>query len=178
MSLGFLTDMNLPMIWRGPMVAGVVKKFLQDVEWGELDYLMIDLPPGTGDAQLTLAQTVPLTGAVIVTTPSQIALVDAEKGLKMFEHVKAPVIGIVENMSTFVCPHCGESTDIFDTGGGDRISADTSVPLLGKIPLDPKVREDGDKGIPIIKSDMESNASKVFMEIAEKILVSHPLEVR
>ncbi len=162
MSLGFLNDMNLPVIWRGPMVAGVVKKFLQDVEWGELDYLMVDLPPGTGDAQLTLAQTVPLTGAIIVTTPSQIALVDAEKGLKMFEQVDAPVLGIVENMSTFICPHCGESTDIFDSGGGDKISKRTSVALLGKIPLDPKVRADGDKGIPTVKSDIDSPISKAF----------------
>ena len=139
---------------------------------------MVDLPPGTGDAQLTLAQTVPLTGAIIVTTPSQIALVDAEKGLKMFEQVDAPVLGIVENMSTFICPHCGESTDIFDSGGGDKISAKTSVALLGKIPRDPKVRADGDKGIPTVKSDIDSPISKAFLEIADKILARHPVEIR
>jgi ATP-binding protein involved in chromosome partitioning len=178
MSLGFLTGEGTPMIWRGPMVAGVVKKFLQDVEWGELDYLMIDLPPGTGDAQLTLAQTVPITGAIIVTTPSQIALVDAEKGLKMFEQVNVPVLGIVENMSTFVCPHCGEKTDIFDSGGGKTISARTSVELLGQIPLDPKVRADGDRGLPILESDKDSPVSKAFLDVADKIQVRYPVEAR
>ena len=176
MSLGFLTDPNIPVIWRGPIVMGVVKKFLEDVEWGELDYLMIDLPPGTGDVQLTLVQTVPLTGAIIVTTPSRIALVDAEKGLRMFEEVKAPVIGIVENMSAFVCPHCGEKTDIFDSDGGKKISSKTSVPLLGQIPLDPKVRADGDQGVPTVKSDGDSPISKAFLEIADKVLARYPVE--
>ncbi|UCH85759.1 MAG: Mrp/NBP35 family ATP-binding protein [Candidatus Latescibacterota bacterium] len=178
MSLGFMTDADLPVIWRGPIVAGVVKKFLQDVEWGELDYLMIDLPPGTGDAQLTLVQTVPLTGAVIVTTPSEIALVDAEKGLKMFKQVDAPVLGIIENMSTFVCPHCNEKTDIFDSSGGKRISERTSTELLGQIPLDPKVRADGDQGKPIVRSDIDSPVTKAFLEVADKILAKYPSEVK
>jgi ATP-binding protein involved in chromosome partitioning len=178
MSIGFMTDSDLPVIWRGPIVAGVVKKFLQDVDWGELDYLMIDLPPGTGDAQLTLVQTVPITGAIIVTTPSELAVVDAEKGLKMFEQVNAPVLGIVENMSTFVCPHCNEKTDIFDSDGGKRISERTSTELLGQIPLDPKVRADGDNGKPIVKSDINSPISNAFLEIADKILAKYPVEVK
>jgi ATP-binding protein involved in chromosome partitioning len=174
MSLGFLTDENTPVIWRGPIVMGIVKKFLQDVEWGELDYLMIDLPPGTGDAQLTLAQTVPITGAIIVTTPSRIALVDAEKGLKMFQEVGAPVLGIVENMSTFVCPHCGKETAIFDEGGGEKISAKTSAALLGRIPLDPKVRADGDRGVPIVISDEASPVARAFLDLADRVIERHP----
>jgi ATP-binding protein involved in chromosome partitioning len=174
MSLGFLADENTPVIWRGPIVTGVVKKFLQDVEWGELDYLMIDLPPGTGDAQLTLAQTVPITGAIIVTTPSRLALVDAEKGLRMFKEVGAPVLGIVENMSTFVCPHCGKETDIFDRDGGKKISTRTSVALLGQIPLDPAVRADGDRGVPIVRADVGSPVSKAFFGIADRIMEKYP----
>lgn len=178
MSLGFLTDSNTPVIWRGPIVMGVVKKFLVDVEWGELDYLMIDMPPGTGDAQLTLVQTVPLTSAIIVTTPSELALVDAEKGLRMFEQVNAPVMGIIENMSMFVCPHCGESTPIFDTDGGRKISERTKAEVLGQIPLDPRVREGGDSGSPIVKSDPKSPVSRAFLEIADKILKRFPARVR
>ena len=175
MSLGFLTNENTPVIWRGPIVMSVVKKFLRDVEWGELDYLMIDLPPGTGDAQLTLAQTVPITGAIIVTTPSRLALVDAEKGLRMFEEVGAPVIGIIENMSAFICPHCGKETDIFDRDGGKKISAKTSVALLGQIPLDPRVRADGDRGLPIVSTDPDSPVSKAFFEVADQILARFPV---
>ena len=178
MSLGFLTDDSTPVIWRGPIVMGVVKKFLLDVEWGELDYLMIDLPPGTGDAQLTLAQTVPLTGAIIVTTPSELALVDAEKGLRMFKQVNAPVIGIIENMSTFVCPHCGERTDIFDSGGGEKISARTSVETLGEIPIDPAVREGGDRGEPIVKANGDSPVARAFFDIADKILARFPVAAK
>jgi ATP-binding protein involved in chromosome partitioning len=178
MSLGFLTDEDTPVIWRGPIVMGVVKKFLQDVEWGDLDYLMIDLPPGTGDAQLTLAQTVPITGAIIVTTPSRIALVDAEKGLKMFREVGVPVLGIVENMSTFICPHCGKETPIFDAGGGEKISAKTSAVVLAKIPLDPKVREDGDRGVPIVKSDERSPITKAFLDLADRVIERYPAEKR
>jgi ATP-binding protein involved in chromosome partitioning len=174
MSLGFLSDRDTPLIWRGPIVMGVVKKFLLDVEWGELDYLMIDLPPGTGDAQLTLAQTVPLTAAIIVTTPSELALADAQKGLRMFEQVNVPVMGIVENMSTFVCPHCGETTDIFDTRGAEKISRDTSVSVLGNIPLDPKVRADGDHGSPIVESDPKSAVAQAFFDIADGISTRYP----
>ena len=157
---------------------GVVKKFLLDVEWGDLDFLMIDLPPGTGDAQLTLAQTVPLTGAVIVTTPSELALVDAEKGLKMFKQVNAPVIGIVENMSTFVCPHCGEKTDIFDAGGAEKIGKRTSVDVLGRIPIDPAVRAGGDRGAPIVKTDPAGAVSKAFFEVADHLLSRFPVAAR
>jgi len=177
MSLGFLTDDSTPVIWRGPIVMGVVKKFLLDVEWGDLDYLMIDLPPGTGDAQLTLAQTVPLTGAIIVTTPSKLSLVDAEKGLRMFEQVDAPVIGIVENMSTFVCPHCGERTDIFDSDGGQKMSDSTSVEILGSIPIDPAVRAGGDSGKPIVHADGNSPIAKAFFAVADKIRQRFPARV-
>jgi ATP-binding protein involved in chromosome partitioning len=169
MSLGFLTEKGQPVIWRGPIVMGVVKKFLQDVDWGELDYLMIDMPPGTGDAQLTLVQTVPLTGAIIVTTPSELSLVDAEKGLEMYRTVHAPVLGIIENMSYFICPHCGERTEIFAHGGGREISERLGVPFLGEIPLDPHVRKVGDEGHPIVQSDPEAPVAKAFFEIADRI---------
>jgi len=175
MSLGFLSDDRMPVIWRGPLVTGVVRKFLLDVEWGELDYLMIDLPPGTGDAQLTLAQTVPLTGAIIVTTPSELAMVDAEKGLRMFEQVKVPVLGIVENMSTFVCPHCGQKTDIFDAGGADKISARTSAETLGQIPIDPAIRAGGDRGEPVVASAGDSPVARAFFEVADRIIARFPV---
>lgn len=169
MSLGFLTGRGSPVIWRGPMVMGVVKKFLQDVDWGELDFLMIDMPPGTGDAQLTLAQTVPITGAIIVTTPSELALVDAEKGLEMFRSVDSPVLGIIENMSYFVCPHCDEKTAIFGQGGGREISQRLKTEFIGEIPLDVQVRSEGDQGRPIVKVDPDSSVSRVFMEMADTI---------
>jgi ATP-binding protein involved in chromosome partitioning len=174
MSLGFLTDRGQPVIWRGPIVMGVVKKFLQDVEWGELDYLMIDMPPGTGDAQLTLVQTVPLTGAIIITTPSELSLVDAEKGLEMYRTVKAPVLGIIENMSYFVCPHCGERTEVFAHGGGREVSERLGVEFLGEIPLDPQLRKVGDEGDPIVKHDPSSPIARVFLAIAERIRAVAP----
>jgi ATP-binding protein involved in chromosome partitioning len=170
MSLGFLTEKGQPVIWRGPIVMGVVKKFLQDVEWGDLDVLMIDMPPGTGDAQLTLVQTVPLTGAIIVTTPSELSLVDAEKGLEMYRTVHAPVLGIVENMSYFVCPHCGERTEIFAHGGGRTISERLGVEFLGEIPLDADVRRVGDAGDPIVKNAPDSPVAKAFLAIADRVL--------
>ena len=169
MSLGLLTDPGEPVIWRGPIVMGVVKKFLQDVEWGELDYLMIDMPPGTGDTQLTLVQTVPLTGAIIVTTPSKLALVDAEKGLQMYRRVNAPVLGIIENMSYFVCPHCGERTEIFAHGGGRDVAERLETAFLGEIPIDSAVRSSGDQGDPIVKHDPVAPVSKVFHEIAGQL---------
>ncbi len=169
MSLGFLTEKGQPVIWRGPIVMGVVKKFLQDVEWGDLDYLMIDMPPGTGDAQLTLVQTVPLSGAIIVTTPSELALVDAEKGLEMYRSVGAPVLGIVENMSYFLCPHCGERTEIFSHGGGREISARLGVEFLGEIPLDSNVRKVGDEGSPIVLNDPDSQVAGAFFGIADRV---------
>jgi ATP-binding protein involved in chromosome partitioning len=169
MSLGFLSDPGMPVIWRGPIVTGVVRKFLQDVEWGELDYLMIDMPPGTGDTQLTLVQTVPITGALIVTTPSQLALVDAEKGLEMYRTVGAPVLGIVENMSYFVCPHCNGRTEIFSHGGSRAIAKRLGTPFLGEIPLDSAVRASGDEGEPIVKRDPDSPVARAFFEIADRL---------
>jgi len=174
MSLGFLTERGQPVIWRGPIVMGVVKKFLTDVDWGELDYLMIDMPPGTGDAQLTLVQTVPLTGAIIVTTPSELSLVDAEKGLEMYRSVHAPVLGIIENMTYFECPHCGERTDIFSHGGGREISQRLGVDFLGELPLDPTLRKVGDEGRPIVLSEPNSPVARAFFDIAGKIRSAVP----
>ena len=176
MSLGLLMEPGMPVIWRGPMVVGVVKKFLQDVDWGELDYLLIDMPPGTGDAQLTLVQTVPLTGAIIVTTPSRLAVVDAEKGLQMYRSVETPVMGMIENMSHFVCPHCDERTDIFGDDAGPELAARLETPFLGDIPLDPEVRKEGDRGNPIVKSSKDSPVTAAFLEIAGRIMELHPAE--
>lgn len=177
MSLGFMVERDQPVIWRGPVVQGIVKKFLQDVEWGELDYLMIDLPPGTGDVQLTLVQTVPITSVIIVTTPSEIALVDAEKGLNMFTQVNVPVMGIVENMSYFACPHCGERTDVFSAGGGKRVGDRLGVDFLGEIPLHSQVREGGDAGKPILVLEPESPISKSFLEIADRVAAKCPVDL-
>jgi len=174
MSLGFLTERGQPVIWRGPIVMGVVQKFLKEVDWGALDYLMIDMPPGTGDAQLTLVQTVPLTGAIIVTTPSELSLVDAEKGLEMYRTVNAPVLGIIENMSYFICPHCNERTEIFAHGGGRKISERLGVPFLGEIPLDATVRRVGDEGNPIVKHDPGSPIAQSFFAIADQLLALRP----
>jgi len=173
-SMGFLTNDDSPIIWRGPMVHGIVQQFLSDVLWGDLDYLIIDLPPGTGDAQLTLTQVAPLSGAVIVTTPQDVALLDARKGLRMFEQVNVKVLGIVENMSTFVCPHCGKQTDIFSTGGGEQCAAELGVPFLGRIPIDPAIRECGDTGKPIVAARPEHAVSKAFAGIARGLV--GPLE--
>ena len=168
MSLGFLIEEGTPVIWRGPMVQGVIRQFLTDVDWGELDYLMIDLPPGTGDAHLTLVQLVPLTGALIVTTPSDIALLDAEKGLAMFRQaqVNVPILGIIENMSYFLCPHCHERTDVFSVGGGARIAQKRGAPLLGEVPLEVAIRKGGDEGRPVVAVAPESAQAKVFIDIA------------
>ena len=165
-SVGFMLDEETPLIWRGPLVMQLIKQFLTGVEWGELDYLVIDLPPGTGDVQLTLVQTIPLTGAVIVTTPQDVALIDARRAIKMFQEVKVPVLGIVENMSYFVCPHCNEKSEIFSHGGGEKTSQRYHVPLLGKIPIDMEIREGGDTGTPIVESSPESTHSKTFNAIA------------
>jgi ATP-binding protein involved in chromosome partitioning len=169
MSIGFLLDPEKALIWRGPMVAQLITQFLNDVQWGELDYLVIDLPPGTGDAQLTLSQKIPISGAVIVTTPQEVALADAVKGLKMFQEVKTSILGIVENMSGFVCPCCGERTDIFSAGGGARTAARYEVPLLGEIPIEPAVREGGDTGQPVIVSAPDSVTAVAFRHLAERV---------
>lgn len=166
MSMGFLTTEDTPVIWRGPMVHGVLQQFLTSVVWPELDYLVVDLPPGTGDAQLTLTQSAPLSGAVIVTTPQDVSLLDARKGLRMFQSVKVPVLGIVENMSAFVCGHCGEETAIFGKGGGERVAKELGIPFLGAIPIDPEVVRGGDEGTPIVARRPDSPAAKAFREVA------------
>ncbi|MBE9527916.1 MAG: iron-sulfur cluster carrier protein ApbC [Proteobacteria bacterium] len=169
MSVGFMLDEETPLIWRGPLVMQLVKQFLTGVVWGELDYLVIDLPPGTGDVQLTLVQTVPVTGVVIVTTPQDIALLDARRAIKMFGEVNVPIIGIAENMSYFVCPHCSEKTEIFSHGGGEKTSERYNVPLLGHIPLDPSIREGGDSGSPIVVAEPDSVQAKAIAEIAGRV---------
>ncbi len=165
-SIGLLVDDNAPVIWRGPMASGAVKQFMSDVDWGELDYLIFDLPPGTGDIQLTLVQTIPLTGAVIVTTPQEVSLIDARKALKMFTRVNVPVLGVVENMSYFIAPDTGIKYDIFGSGGGSKISAELNTPFLGGIPIDPRIRIGGDKGIPIMYDDPDTEQAKIIMQIA------------
>ena len=169
MSLGFLVEIDTPVIWRGPMVFKALMQLLGEVDWGELDYLIVDLPPGTGDAQLTLTQKVPLSGAVIVTTPQDVALIDARKGLAMFKKVNVPVVGIVENMSGFVCPHCGESTDVFKKGGGERTAEILGCPFLGEIPLDPAIVLGGDAGEPIVVSQTEGPHADAFRNVAEAV---------
>ncbi len=168
-SLGFFYKDVTPVIWRGPLVAGAVKQLLTQVDWGELDYLICDLPPGTGDASLTLAQTVPLTGVVIVTTPQEAALSIAAKALAMFRRLDVPILGVVENMSYFVCPHCGERSHIFSSGGGRRIASEQNVDFLGEIPLVVAVREQSDIGIPITVARPESPEAGIFREFAFKV---------
>ena len=170
MSLGFLMDVDQPVIWRGPMVMKAVEQFLQDVAWGALDFLVIDLPPGTGDAQLTLTQKIHLSGAVIVTTPQDVSLIDARKGLAMFQKVNVPVLGIVENMSYYLCPKCGNREEIFKHGGGRRTAEQLKVPFLGEIPLDPKVAIGGDSGVPIVAGEPKSAVTEAYLRIAEAIV--------
>jgi ATP-binding protein involved in chromosome partitioning len=170
-SIGFLIDMDTPMVWRGPMVTQALEQLLKDTRWRELDYLVVDLPPGTGDIQLTLAQKVPVTGAVIVTTPQDIALIDARKGLKMFEKVGIPILGIVENMSTHVCPNCGHESHIFGEGGAARMSKDYGTELLGQLPLDSLIREHGDSGKPTLVADPDGRVSAIYKQIARRCAV-------
>ena len=170
MSLGLITDPDTPVIWRGPMVMKALDQFLSDVKWGQLDFLVLDLPPGTGDAQLTLTQKVPLSGAVVVTTPQDVALIDARKGLAMFRKVNVPVLGIVENMSYFVCRHCGEREEIFGHGGGKKTAEMLGVPFLGEIPLDPQVVVGGDTGQPIVVARPDSAAAIAFRALAEEVV--------
>jgi ATP-binding protein involved in chromosome partitioning len=170
MSLGFILETDTPVIWRGPMVMRAIEQMLGDVVWGQLDYLILDLPPGTGDAQLTVTQKVPLAGAVIVTTPQDVALIDARKGLAMFRKVNVPVIGIVENMSSFVCPHCGTVTDIFKKDGGKRTADLLGTAFLGSIPLDPEIVAGGDAGIPIAVADPTGPHAAAFRHVAEAVV--------
>ena len=169
MSIGFMLAEDTPMIWRGPMVTGAIQQMLRDVAWGDLDILVCDLPPGTGDAQLTMAQQVPLTGAVIVSTPQDIALLDARKGLNMFRKVDVPVLGIIENMSYFLCPHCGERSDIFSHGGARREAERLGSEFLGEVPLDMVIRETSDGGQPIVISQPESAHAKTYQAIAARV---------
>jgi ATP-binding protein involved in chromosome partitioning len=162
-------DDKAPVIWRGPMASGAIKQFMTDVMWGELDYLVFDLPPGTGDIQLTLVQTIPLTGAVIVTTPQEVSLMDARKALKMFERVNVPVLGIVENMSYFIAPDTGKRYDIFGAGGGEKVSEELSLPFLGGIPIDTRIREGGDKGVPIVIDTPDTEHAGIVMSISRNL---------
>jgi ATP-binding protein involved in chromosome partitioning len=164
--VGFMLAEETPIIWRGPLVMQLVMQFLRDVEWVNLDYLVIDLPPGTGDAQLTLVQNIPLSGAVVVTTPQDVALIDARRAIKMFGEVKVPILGIVENMSHFACPKCGEKTEIFSGGGGEKTSERYGVPFLGGIPLHTEIRKSGDEGRPVVGVAPDSPESAAFIKIA------------
>ncbi len=170
MSMGFLSPGDRPLVWRGPMLHSVIQQFLRGVDWGDLDYLVIDLPPGTGDVQLSLIQSAPVTGAVVVTTPSDVSLEDARKAVRMFEQVKVPILGIVENMSFLTCPHCEERIDVFSTGGGRRTANDMGVNFLGALPLDPHVRIGGDTGQPIATFGPDDKRAKAYYEIAELVM--------
>ncbi|HEV3231467.1 MAG TPA: Mrp/NBP35 family ATP-binding protein [Candidatus Dormibacteraeota bacterium] len=169
MSIGFLIGQDKPLIWRGPMIAGTLKQFLYDVNWGELDYLVVDLPPGTGDAPLTLVQTIPITGAVLVTTPQDVAVEDVSRAAAMFKTLGVAVLGVVENMSYFLCPHCGERTEVFAHGGGQTLAEKLGVPFLGELPLDAAVRVGGGPGVPLMASAPESALGQVFNGVAEAI---------
>lgn len=168
-SMGFFVPEDTAVVWRGPMVHTAIQQLFRDVLWGELDYLLIDLPPGTGDAQLTLTQLVPLAGAITVTTPQEVALHDVRKGMMMFQKVNVPLLGIIENMSFFVCGHCGERTEIFSHGGGERAAEKLGIPFLGRVPIDPAIRAGGDSGNPIVVAKPDSPQAKAFREIADKM---------
>jgi len=170
-SIGFLIDVDTPMVWRGPMVTQALEQLLKDTRWRDLDYLVVDLPPGTGDIQLTLAQKVPVTGAVIVTTPQDIALIDARKGLKMFEKVGIPILGVIENMSTHICPKCGHESHIFGAGGAERMCRDYGTELLGALPLDIAIREQTDSGKPTVVADPDGPVAQAYKRIARRVAV-------
>jgi len=169
MSLGFIVERDSPAIWRGPIIMKVIQQFSRDVEWGELDCFIVDLPPGTGDAQLSLVQTIHLRGALIVTTPQEVAVGDSLRGAKMFERVGVPVIGVVENMSYFVCPHCGERTDVFRAGGGQRLADELGVPLVGRVPLQAGMSDLADTGRPIVIAEPGSPAGVALREMADRV---------
>ena len=168
-SVGFLNPGDKPLIWRGPMLHSIIKQFLGSVVWGELDYLVVDLPPGTGDVALSLIQTVPLTGAIVVSTPSDVSLQDARKAIEMFRQMKVDLVGMVENMSYFVCPHCNHEIDVFSTGGGERTAKQYNVPFLGRIELDPSIREGGDSGHPVVLAGEQANNAKSLFAFARKV---------
>ena len=178
MSIGFLVDVDQPMVWRGPMVTSALNQLLHQTQWSGLDYLIVDMPPGTGDIQLTLSQQVPVSGAAIVTTPQDIALLDARKGLAMFRKVSVPVLGVIENMSTHVCSSCGHEEPIFGSGGGARMAADFDVPLLGQLPLDARIREQTDGGCPTVVSDPDSSAANAYRGVARRLAAAQALQGR
>ncbi|WP_240539928.1 Mrp/NBP35 family ATP-binding protein [Salinarimonas soli] len=169
MSIGFLVEEETPMIWRGPMVMSAITQMLREVAWGELDVLVVDMPPGTGDAQLTMAQATPLAGAVIVSTPQDLALIDARRGVAMFKRVEVPILGLVENMATFVCPHCGETSHIFGHGGARREAEKLSVPFLGEVPLNMTIRETSDAGRPVVAIEPEGPQARIYRDIAATV---------
>jgi ATP-binding protein involved in chromosome partitioning len=171
-SMGFFVPEETAVVWRGPMIHTAIQQFFRDVVWGELDYLLIDLPPGTGDAQLTISQLIPLSGAITVTTPQEVSLHDVRKGMMMFQKVNVPLLGIVENMSYYVCAHCGTREEIFSHGGGERAAEKLGIPFLGRIPIDPAIRVGGDSGTPIVVGNPDSPQSQAFRSIAEK-MTSH-----
>ena len=173
-SIGFFLGEKAPVIWRGPMVMGAVRQFLKDTLWGSQDFLIVDLPPGTGDAQLTLAQQVAIDGAVIVTTPQDVALLDARRAVKMFRQVHCPILGIVENMSVFVCPDCGERDEIFGHGGADKMAAEESIPVLARVPIDIAIREGGDRGMPVTVANRKHPASQAYLDLAKLVVASMP----
>ncbi len=170
MSIGFLVPDDQAMIWRGPMVAGALGQLLKDVAWGELDVLIIDMPPGTGDAQLTLSQTVPVTGAVVVTTPQDIALIDCKKGIQMFDKVHVPTLGIVENMSVFICPHCNGESHIFSQGGAEALSKEFKTDVIAQVPLNMAIRENGDAGTPVVAANPDSKEAAIYKTMAETVM--------
>ncbi|MBI1905714.1 MAG: iron-sulfur cluster carrier protein ApbC [Rhodocyclales bacterium] len=171
MSIGFLVDVETPMVWRGPMATQALNQLLKDTNWNDLDYLVVDMPPGTGDIQLTLSQSVPVTGAVIVTTPQDIALLDARKGLKMFEKVGVPIIGVVENMSVHICSNCGHEEPIFGAGGGQKLCDDYKMTFLGALPLDLQIRMEADNGVPTVVADPHGRVAGIYKDIARKVAV-------
>jgi ATP-binding protein involved in chromosome partitioning len=168
-SMGMLVPADQPIIWRGPMLHGAVQQFMRDVEWGELDYLVVDLPPGTGDVSLSMAQSVPVAGAVVVTTPQGVSVSDVRKAVAMFRQLNIPILGVIENMSYFVCGHCQERTEIFGHGGGAKMAEDMGIPMLGEIPIDTRVRSGGDEGRPIVSAAPDAPAAKAFLDIAGRV---------
>ena len=178
MSIGFLVDAETPMIWRGPMATSALTQLFTDTLWGDLDYLLIDLPPGTGDIQLTLAQKIPVAGAVIVTTPQDVATLDAKKALAMFRKVNVPVLGIIENMALHVCSNCGHEEHLFGEGGGQRMAAQYGVPLLGSLPLDIAIREQGDAGRPVVISAPDSAVAQAYLQVARELVAQLALRPR
>jgi ATP-binding protein involved in chromosome partitioning len=168
-SLGFFIEPDKPAIWRGPMLSGAVRQFLFDVNWGELDYLVVDLPPGTGDVQLTMSQSIPMTGAVVVSTPQDVSTADVGRAIQMFNTLKVPNLGLIENMSYFLCPHCGERTEIFGHGGARALAERMNIPFLGEIPLDHRIREGGGQGVPLMVSDPDSPLAQVYRDVASSL---------